>query len=68
MLHPETKVTLKVTLVIYFRFTGLCGGDAIFASEDATTETHLPSNDEQASSTVSVSAGFGSRQFPLENL
>ncbi|KAL7803003.1 fungal-specific transcription factor domain-containing protein [Trichoderma afarasin] len=34
------------------RFTALCGGDAIFASEDATTETHLPSNDEQVSSTA----------------
>ncbi|KAL6691743.1 hypothetical protein J3F84DRAFT_161505 [Trichoderma pleuroticola] len=48
------------------RFTALCGGDAIFASEDATTDTHLPSNDEQVSSTVSVSVGFGSRQISIE--
>ncbi|KAL7911364.1 fungal-specific transcription factor domain-containing protein [Trichoderma velutinum] len=34
------------------RFTALCGGDAIFASDYATTETHLPSNEKQVSTTA----------------
>lgn len=63
MLPPETNITQEVTYFLYFRFTALCGGDAIFASEDATTETHLPSNDEQVSSTVSVSVALGASNF-----
>ncbi|KAL7934932.1 fungal-specific transcription factor domain-containing protein [Trichoderma chlorosporum] len=36
------------------RYIGLCGGDAILASDDATTETHLPSKEPQPSSAVTT--------------
>ncbi|PON22914.1 hypothetical protein TGAM01_v208169 [Trichoderma gamsii] len=57
------------------RFIALCGGDAILASEDATPDTHLPSDPEQlpcivtseaARPTVSTPAPFSVGPFARE--
>lgn len=47
------NIALPITH-IPIRFIALCGGDAILASEDATTDTYLPSEPEQLSCTVSL--------------